>query len=454
MSKLLNFTTKLHKYFFYALCFLLPVNLSTGRTFLGDYSYVNGLSVDYLIPSIYLIDIFVFFVLFLYFVQLLIENKLSVFKSIQMFFIPFKKTYPIIFYLFLMLFYVLLLSSILALRPIVAFYAFSRIFLYTLLIFYLYNIFGVLSQHERNLKLQKIFNIFITSALLVSFLGILQFLKQGSIFNNFLFFGEQPYTHSTYGILKENYFGISKIPPYGTFRHPNAFAGYLCIVLSWIVYIILVIKNLKYKYLYTLSLVFLVCTLLLTVSTIALIAFVLFTVILILFVCYKNFLTRLFYYVPLIFIIFVFIITLYPSQILIPFFLLDNISLLRRLSLLSSSYEIFKIAPFFGVGLNNSVVVIEYGLQSFNALRFSQPVHNIFVLFLIETGIFGFTILLSLLFNILIYTFNYNKINYLLFINVLQMLFISSFDHYFFTGIQTQLLFWLTLGFLLAYNNK
>ena len=77
-------------------------------------------------------------------------------------------------------------------------------------------------------------------------------------------------------------------------------------------------------------------------------------------------------------------------------------------------------------------------------IRFTQPVHNIYVLVLSEAGI------LSLIFFGL---FLYEKLkasrgNFLLYVSIIQILFLGTFDHYFFTAQQTQLLFWLVLGLI------
>ena len=43
--------------------------------------------------------------------------------------------------------------------------------------------------------------------------------------------------------------------------------------------------------------------------------------------------------------------------------------------------------------------------------------------------------------------------SFLMLVSIGQFLILGSFDHYIFTITQTQLLFWLTLGMSLAYND-
>jgi hypothetical protein len=61
----------------------------------------------------------------------------------------------------------------------------------------------------------KILNIFSLSLLLVSILGIAQFVQKGSVFDNYLVFGEQPYSSATYGVPKESFFGKGVYLPTG-----------------------------------------------------------------------------------------------------------------------------------------------------------------------------------------------------------------------------------------------
>jgi hypothetical protein len=52
---------KLHQKIFWLLIFLLPVQL--GRHFWPDFSFVLGLKIDYLAPTVYLTDLLVLLIL-------------------------------------------------------------------------------------------------------------------------------------------------------------------------------------------------------------------------------------------------------------------------------------------------------------------------------------------------------------------------------------------------------
>ena len=49
----------------------------------------------------------------------------------------------------------------------------------------------------------------------------------------------------------------------------------------------------------------------------------------------------------------------------------------------------------FGVGLNNFTVFVDKYNYDSSDIRFSQPVHNIFLLIFSESGVFAFLLILS-----------------------------------------------------------
>jgi len=101
--------------------------------------------------------------------------------------------------------------------------------------------------------------------------------------------------------------------------------------------------------------------------------------------------------------------------------------------------------PLFGVGFNNSVILMDSYNTDSNDISFVQPVHNIFLLVFSECGVLSF--LLFCLFLILIVEKLINSSYfYVFFVSILQILILSSFDHYFITMHQTFLLLWVVLG--------
>ena len=95
--------------------------------------------------------------------------------------------------------------------------------------------------------------------------------------------------------------------------------------------------------------------------------------------------------------------------------------------------------PLIGVGLGNYLTELPNYLVS-RQIYFLQPVHNIYLLILSETGVIGFSFFLFVLWNTLKNRFRI--IHYSLFI----ILFLGLVDHYPLTLQQGQLLFTLLLA--------
>jgi hypothetical protein len=99
----------------------------------------------------------------------------------------------------------------------------------------------------------------------------------------------------------------------------------------------------------------------------------------------------------------------------------------------------------FGVGFNNSTIFIDGYNYAGTDLRFSQPVHNIFLLLFSEGGVFSL-IFFALLIRECARNFINSSYFHIYLISFLQILLLGSFDHYFITIHQTLLLFWIVLG--------
>ncbi|HSX39839.1 MAG TPA: O-antigen ligase family protein [Candidatus Saccharimonadales bacterium] len=416
--------TPLHKKLFYLLIFLLPINL--GKHFIFNWAYVGGLLIDYLLPTIYFIDILVFVILVLWIADLIKNKKelkyltrLAVFQFLA-------------FYVFCVF-----LSVLSAERIGPAIYLFIRFFLYFSFSIYVFN----------NIDLSKDFPNIITlcslSVGLLSILALLQWVRQGAVFNNYLFFGEQPYTSATAQIATKSFFGIGKVPPYATFRHPNAFAGYLSILLLWI--------STKKAWLARLLLVLGLIALFFTLSKTAWIATLL--GFLFIYLIQKN--KRIGYTTT-------FLVTglAIAGGILLVFipnkdFLSYNPSLFRRVNFIMSTTESIRQKTLFGIGLNNNTVVIEKYLPPAHDIRFVQPVHNIFLLVASESGVLALLFFTLFIFSIVWLLIKRNNfLATLLVVSICQLLILGSFDHYVFTLQQNYLLFWLVIGLSLTYSHK
>ena len=411
---------KKHELLFLTTVFLLPVNL--GKHFITLNSYVGGILVDYLIPTLYLTDILVLSTLVLWLADSGFNDLKSMFSRSQ-------KTS----HLLVLLIFAGLLSTIASVQLATSVIALVRWAVYSLLFLY-----------AQNFKQMKLFFLAVfTSTLLLSILCIFQFIGQGSVFDNYLFFGEQPYASSTKGIVLENLNGVATVPSYGTFRHPNVLGGFLSIVTIW-AYSFFKMAEKKEKKVLFLVLILGFVALLLSFSQSALMAFML---------GFGMHLLVDFWSPKLKMFGLSVVLSILVLGLFLPYWSpsvgLVGTSVERRAALISSTAGLISKNVLYGTGLNTNTVLIEKNMPLSRDLRFIQPVHNVFLLILSEGGLF-FAILLFLTITCCLY-YSYKK-NFLFFVSLLQLLLLGSFDHYLVTHVQTYLLFMLTLAFSLTYN--
>lgn len=432
--------TKISRIFFWGTLILLPVNL--GYHFILKSSYVTGFLVDYLIPTVYLQDIFAFLCIVFW----ILSGKGNFIALITSYL---KQSF--LSRIALLYVYTCLLTVLISANFESSFLAFVRLLLY--FFFALYATLYVRSEW----RLSVVAKIFAYHLVVLGILGTLQFFKQGAVFNNYLILGEQPYTASTYGITLENFFDTVRVPAYALFRHPNVFAGFVSLLLMWVYWQVEVKGNREKIFIWA----FLagVLSLLFTVSYFAFLSFLLGIALIkfkdrllpqrfIILICFGLFVSAVF--LPLLNKGTVYLYEASPLRFTYDAsplrFTYEASSFYRRSSLLTASYKLIKENFLFGVGYNDSTKYIEKYLPALGAVRFVQPVHNMFVLAFLETGFFGGILFLVL---VIVAIFKSYTRNYLLFVNLLQLLVLGSFDHYFYTIHQTQLLFWFLLGLML-----
>jgi O-antigen ligase len=415
------------KKLFYFIVFTIPINL--GKHFIVKDSYVHGLLIDYLIPTVYLTDLLIA-ILLIWWVVTLIKSRKPRYVTVKS---------PVIILSVLYIFS-LFLSFLIAPRLLPAL---DQLIVTVLHIgFFLY----VIEEFYFKTDLKKLVCVLSVSVLLVSILGLVQWLKQGSVFNNYLFFGEQPYTYNTTSIVKEYVFNRAMIPPYATFRHPNILAAFLSISL------IVIIANIgffKRRFYWWFVVALGALNIFLSWSKIT-------------WFCFAFSLALLFLFNRFGKKILLPVLALSGAAILalnlLPLTHFDNTdpSLYMRGDLINASVKLIAQHPLFGVGLNNITVFISNYLTRSEFLKFIQPVHNIFLLLLTESGFFSALLFVALISYVVYKTVKSaylpNFTGYYLVITLFQLVFLGSFDHYFLTITQTSLLFWLTLGICMKYN--
>lgn len=258
-----------------------------------------------------------------------------------------------------------------------------------------------------------------------SVLAILQFIKGGTV--GFWILGERTFTISTPAIAKFDFYGREFLRPYATFPHPNVLAAFLLVSL--------LLTQARIKVINIIT----VIAITLTVSRTAMVAG---------FVAGLLLLTKK-WKIMLVFLILIlspFLYTRFASV-----FNYDQLTFLRREELNEVASKIFLSFPIFGVGLNNFIPYVSEQVVA-GPSRFLQPVHNIFLLALSETGILGLLGLLGLMGYPIFKLYSY-RLPLTSLLPWAVIIFLGLFDHYFLTLPQGYRLIFLIWGLSLSYSN-
>ncbi|MEK7078829.1 MAG: hypothetical protein AAB929_02055 [Patescibacteria group bacterium] len=383
---------------YFLFCFLLPTQL--GKHFFFDFSYLGGVRIDYLAPTLYLTDIFaLILILFNY-------------KTILTFF---KKK------LFLWLFVFLCINALFAWSKPIFFYRFIKLFE----VFALFAIFKKqFPKYKKAIIGGFAFSVFIQSILVVS-----QFITRHSLQGIWYFFGERYFTLSTPGIAKAALQGNEILRAYGTFSHPNSLAGFFLLI-----YLFFLtnnrVTNLVLKYA-----VLALCSLIIFLS------FSKNVILVFLFLNTWCFLKvkqscRICTLVKILSPLFLAIIFLSAQT--------DPLSFQKRLTLMLQSLTIISQHISTGVGLGNYLLA-QYAFPIKYPYFFLQPVHNIYLLFMAETGI-----LISMIVFIRIFLLlkKYRR-NISVLLILLAVLLTGLSDHYWLTLQQNTLLLGVLFGIIM-----
>src|SRR3989344_3124450 len=115
--------------------------------------------------------------------------------------------------------------------------------------------------------------------------------------------------------------------------------------------------------------------------------------------------------------------------------------------------EMIKNKPLFGVVLRNFVVTMDDYAEERLLPYLHQPVHNIYLLIVAESGVLALVVFLFFLFGIVRHAWVSRGepiLRYVLVLTFFGFLAISFFDHYLWTIQQGSLMFWVVLGLMNA----
>lgn len=385
----------------YLLLFLLPTQL--GKYFFRDFSYISGVRIDYLAPALFLTDILVF--------ALILWNWRVIYN-----FFKSRWTWILI---------ILVFTNILfSLSPGITYYKWVKVLEFVLL-------FLILVKEKVNYGIAL--KVLLGSSAVQFILVLLQFNYKQSVQGIFYFLGERYLNLNTPDIAKASLNGIELLRPYGSFSHPNSMGGFYVLLYT---FVLVSDRFKKYGLLRAGLLLISSFLVLMSFSKVVIGAYMLVNLAALWQSkkykdCILCFVSRvaILLFVPLVFLL--------AKG--------DPDSLEKRIMLMWNSASIFFQNPLAGVGLGSyllaqSKIPIQYSYY------FLQPVHNIFLLFLTETGIIISGYFTYLLYRIRNLYMKNEKILYLLFV----IAFSGTFDHYWLTLQQNTLI--ATVLMALAYS--
>lgn len=419
---------KISKFFFYLLLLFLPTQF--GKHFWPSFSFIKGLRLDYLSPTIYFTDLIIVLIFVFSF-----KRIIKFLKKLNL------QTKFLIFVFFISI----ILGIINSKNPQVGWYGTIKLIEYFFLAIYT-------SINIKILKKEIIFMLFLSGIIFESFLAIIQYMGAGSINGVLYFLGERTFNSQTPNIANASINGQLILRPYGTFSHPNVLAGYLIIVM---LFLLLFFQKIKFeKLLLSIGIIFGTVALLLTFSRSAIFLWIIYLLIMFGFSIFKKYKKGVFKSVGFIALLTILVIFIFQNSLLAQRFSetrLADESVVQRNELISQSSNMFINNPVLGIGINNFFDNITYPIKS--KVLFIQPVHNIFLLTLAQTGMIGFLFLIYLFYKSFINLLSCSKNKKYLLMIIFAIIFLGMFDHYFLTLQQGQILLSIALATLFSYKN-
>lgn len=396
MHFLQKLITNREKLLFFLCILFLPTQL--GLHLWPSFSYIYSLRIDYLSPTIYFWDLLLTTLMVVW----ILRTKLKRCR-----------------YLTVILFFLLtqVVSLVFALNPGAGLVRFEQYFLAGAFFLYISN------QTLRQIKKPLFWGI-LMSSFFESLLAICQFILNGSL--GLWVLGERAFTVSTPSIANFNFYGHIFLRPYATFSHPNVLGAFLVLAIILLIYLK---PYFRYNFL-----VNLVITLSMVAAILTFSRPVIFVLLLELIFLLRNKLKQL-----------IILVTVFLPFVLVRFssaFNFDILSYQRREELAYAAYLMFVKSPIFGIGLNNFMTSLATNTLISGPNRFIQPVHNIFLLSLAETGLVGFVGFTTFL----IFSLKQAISKKPLLLGILVIILLGMFDHYLLTLPQGQRLLFLFLA--------
>lgn len=433
MKKLKKFFLDFHnlslKYLLPLFIFLLPTQL--GIHFWPNWSFISGVRIDYLSPTIYVEDLIALTLLFSFFFHQIFSQGLP----------QLKRKFLLIGFFILLFISINILHAI---NPFVALFKWVRIL-------YLFLISTFLFKEEKIDFKKGILLPFCLSLIFFSLLGLIQVFIKRNLGGIFYFFGERDFSIFTPGIALSYFKNLSFLRAYSTFSHPNSLAGFLGLSFFMLLELKIFFKGRIFYPIFVTSLIIVVLGIVFSFSYSAILALI-FSIFFYLFLKYiaKKNLRKISFLSLGIFLTAILFSLIFPA---ISQYLLERYSfpsnLEERLFLSLASEKMFSHNFLIGIGLNNffNQLVLNFSWARYSWLI--QPVHNIFLLVLTETGFLGFFFSLFILFRLLAFIIKREKFFFLA--GFIFIILTGLADHYWLTLPQNLYLLFLFFTFSLKF---
>ena len=399
------------------LVFVLPTQLAIH--FWPDQSLVNGIRVDYLSIAIYLSDLVILAFVGHFFLLKTNRQLLAGFV---------KRNIYIVFFSTLLV----LLNTFISQEPLIAFVRWLKIGEWGLLIFVLINL-----KIDVEKEIQTPLAI---SVLGIVAIGLIQVYLGRTIGGALYLLGERTFNVYTPGISLINFWGNSFLRMYSIFPHPNALGAYLLVLVP----LFFVWLKKEQKLLNYLGLIGCFVGIIFAFSVNVYLSFVL-TLITYFWIrhcerslnCITIFVTT---------IVVTSLLLMITANQLIDLKYLFTESISNRLMLSRVGGLVFSQSPFLGIGLNNFLYFIPKYSSLTGFVWLLQPVHNMFIYLLVETGLIGLLVVFWTLIKFAKHLVINNR-GVFLFIYILILM--TGFNDHYWITIQ-QNIFLLALVFSLA----
>ncbi len=438
----------MHRIFFWFLLALLPTQL--GVHFWPAWAMVLGRRVDYLSPTISLTDILLFLTVGTF---LIFNLKFSIFRQFSKFKIEIFNKKSLVF---IAAFIFLVLNVLLAESKPVAMYTWLKVAEFVGLGWYIVRTRPTLATIVTPLSVGVLYS---------SVLAVAQFILQRSVGGPLWWLGERTFDAATPGIARTVWYGRELLRSYATFPHPNVLGGFLASLLPLLVMSLMGLMgpmSQRKKLFCIITIVFGSMALLLTFSRSAMVVGAM-AMVITLFMSHsresgnpvfvlnwiRGLVPRMTMTVRLLFA-FTIITLVFSSWFLVQSFGNESESVVVRQQLNAAAITLWQSSPLFGVGMGNFLVRLPEVLPS-RTIYFLQPVHNVYLLLLVEAGVAGFLPFLWLLWRSF-QNFKFQISNFKL--SLLVFLLLGLVDHYPLTLQQGQVLLTVLVGMGVSMNKS